>query len=145
VSDTGSPEPLVETCYHAINTQDEYIQLSRLIDLLTWAPSCLVYPNCHNSALNYNLYLLNSSKVIQEKISGSGRTELSTFVVRVTHFTDLEIRKLHLSNFLNIFRHLIIIYRDVPKVSDHCNFLLYISCKTTFFKSIIPKSTLVRF
>ena len=99
MSDTGSPEPLVETCYHAINTQDEYIQLSRLIDLLTWAPSCLVYPNCHNSALNYNLYLLNSSKVIQEKISGSGRTELSTFVVRDTHFTDLEIRKLHFSTF----------------------------------------------
>jgi hypothetical protein len=37
--------------------------------------------------------------VIKEKISGSGRTELSTFVVRVTHFTDLEIRKLHFSTF----------------------------------------------
>jgi hypothetical protein len=37
------------------------------------------------------------------------------------------------------------IYRDVPKVFDHCDFLLYISCKTTFFKNIIPKSTLVRF
>ena len=34
---------IFETFYHAINTQDEYIQLSRLIDLLTWAPSCLVY------------------------------------------------------------------------------------------------------
>ena len=30
---------IFETFYHAINTQDEYIQLSRLIDLLTWAPS----------------------------------------------------------------------------------------------------------
>ena len=30
--------------------QDEYIQLSRLIDL------CLIYSNCHNSALNYNIY-----------------------------------------------------------------------------------------
>ena len=56
---------IFETFYHAINTQDEYIQLSRLIDLLTWAPSCLVYSNCHNSALNNNLYLLNSSKVTQ--------------------------------------------------------------------------------
>jgi len=37
--------------------------------------------------------------VIKEKISGSGRTELSTFVIRVTHFIDLEIRKLHLSTF----------------------------------------------
>jgi hypothetical protein len=37
--------------------------------------------------------------VIKEKISGSGRTELSTFVVRVTHLTVLEIRKLHLSTF----------------------------------------------
>ena len=36
-------------------------------------------------------------------------------------------------------------YRDVPKVSGHCDFLLYISCKTTFFKNIIPKSTLFRF
>ena len=36
-------------------------------------------------------------------------------------------------------------YRDVPKVLGHCDFLLYISCKTTFFKNIIPKSTLVRF
>ena len=111
---------IFETFYHAINTQDEYIQLSRLIDLLTWAPSCLVYSNCHNSALNYNIYLLNSSKVkkicinrnyydlyvlsarfsnknlvIKEKIS----VQLSTFVVRVTHFTDLEIRKLHFSTF----------------------------------------------
>ena len=34
-------------------------------------------------------------------------------------------------------------YRDVPKVSGHCDFLLYISYKTTFFKNIIPKSTLV--
>ena len=32
-------------------------------------------------------------------------------------------------------------YRDVPKVFGHCDFLLYISCKTTFFKNIIPKST----
>ena len=32
----------------------------------------------------------NKNLVIKEKISGSGRTELSTFVVRVTHFTDLE-------------------------------------------------------
>jgi hypothetical protein len=30
----------------------------------------------------------------------------------------------------------------VPKVFGHCDFLLYISCKTTFFKNIIPKSTL---
>ena len=38
-------------------------------------------------------------------------------------------------------------YRDVPKVFGHCDFLLYISCKTTFFKNIviIPKSTLVDF
>ena len=36
-------------------------------------------------------------------------------------------------------------YRDVQKVFGHCNFLLYISYKTTFFKNIIPKSTLVRF
>ena len=36
-------------------------------------------------------------------------------------------------------------YRDVPKVFGHCDFLLYISCKTTFFKNIIPKSALVRF
>ena len=36
-----------KTFYHAINTQDEYIQLSRLIDLLTWAPSCFVFFNCH--------------------------------------------------------------------------------------------------
>ena len=37
------------------------------------------------------------------------------------------------------------IYRDVQKVFSHCNFLLYISYRTTFFKNIIPKSTLVRF
>ena len=36
-------------------------------------------------------------------------------------------------------------YRDVPKVFGHCNFLLYISYKTTIFESIIPKSILVRF
>jgi hypothetical protein len=36
-------------------------------------------------------------------------------------------------------------YIDVPKVSGHCDFLLYISCKTTFFKNIIPKSTLFRY
>jgi hypothetical protein len=41
----------------------------------------------------------NKNLVIKETISGSGRTELSTFVVRVTHFTDLEIRKLHLLTF----------------------------------------------
>jgi hypothetical protein len=29
-------------------------------------------------------------------------------------------------------------YRDVPKVFGHCNFLLYISYKTTIFQSIIP-------
>jgi hypothetical protein len=29
-------------------------------------------------------------------------------------------------------------YRDVPKVFGHWDFLLYISCKTTFFKNIIP-------
>jgi hypothetical protein len=40
-----------------------FIQLSRLIDLLTWTPSYLVYSNWHDSALNYNIYLLNSSKV----------------------------------------------------------------------------------
>jgi hypothetical protein len=34
-------------------------------------------------------------------------------------------------------------YRDVPKVSGHCNFLLYISYKTTIFENIIPKSILV--
>ena len=34
-------------------------------------------------------------------------------------------------------------YRDVPKVFGHCNFLLYISYKTTIFESIIPKSSLV--
>jgi hypothetical protein len=54
---------IFKTFYHAINTQDEYIKLSRLIDLLIWAPTCLVYSSCHNSALNYNIYLLNSSKV----------------------------------------------------------------------------------
>jgi hypothetical protein len=60
----GSSVIIFETFYHAIiNTQDEYIQLSRLIDLLTWAPSCLVYSNCHNSALNYNIHLSNYSKV----------------------------------------------------------------------------------
>ena len=55
----------------------------------------------------YDLYVLsekntrfsNKNLVIKEKISGSGRTEFYTFVVRVTHFTDLEIRKLHLSTF----------------------------------------------
>jgi hypothetical protein len=31
------------------------------------------------------------------------------------------------------------------KYSDKMIFLLYIPCKTTFFKNIIPKSTLVRF
>ena len=35
----------------------------------------------------------------------------------------------------------VLLYRDVPKVFGHCDFLLYISCKTTFFKNIIPKST----
>jgi hypothetical protein len=39
----------------------------------------------------------------------------------------------------------VLLYWDVPKVFGHCDFLLYISCKTTFFKNIIPKSTLVRF
>ena len=38
-----------------------------------------------------------------------------------------------------------ITYRDVPKVFSHCNFLLYISYKTTIFENIIPKSILVRF
>ena len=57
---------IFKTFYHAINTQDEYIQLSRLIALLTWVPSCFVYSkasNCYDSALNYNIYWLNSSKV----------------------------------------------------------------------------------
>ena len=52
----------------------------------------------------------NKNLVLKEKISGSGRTELSTFVLRVTHFTDLDIRKTAPLNFLNMFRHLIIIY-----------------------------------
>jgi hypothetical protein len=43
-----------------------------------------------------NTRFSNKNLVIKEKISGSERTELSTLVVRVTHFTDLE-------NFLNIF------------------------------------------
>ena len=30
-------------------------------------------------------------------------------------------------------------YRDMPKVFGHCNFLLYISYKTTIFENIIPK------
>jgi hypothetical protein len=34
----------------------------------------------------------------------------------------------------------VLLYRDVPKVFGHCDFLLYISCKTTFFKNIIPMS-----
>ena len=34
-----------------------------------------------------NTWFSNKNLVIKEKISGSGRTELSTFVVRVTHFT----------------------------------------------------------
>jgi hypothetical protein len=51
----------------------------------------------------------NKNLVIKEKISGSGRTELSTFVVRVTHFTDLESENCTFQ-LLNIFRHLIIIY-----------------------------------
>jgi hypothetical protein len=51
-----------------------------------------------------NLLLLISSLIlrcfsIKEKISGSGRTELSIFVVWVAHFTDLEIKKLHFSTF----------------------------------------------
>jgi hypothetical protein len=49
---------IFETFYHAINTQDECIQLSRLIALLTWAPSCFVYSkasNCHDSALLFHL------------------------------------------------------------------------------------------
>jgi hypothetical protein len=37
------------------------------------------------------------------------------------------------------------VHRDVPKVFGHCNFLLYISYKTTIFENIIPKSILVRF
>jgi hypothetical protein len=36
-------------------------------------------------------------------------------------------------------------YRDVPKLFGHCNYLLYISYKTTIFENIIPKSILVRF
>jgi hypothetical protein len=36
-------------------------------------------------------------------------------------------------------------YRDMPKVFGYCNFLLYISYKTTIFQNIIPKSILVRF
>ena len=36
-------------------------------------------------------------------------------------------------------------YRVMPKVSGHYNFLLYISYKTTIFENIIPKSILVRF
>ena len=38
-----------------------------------------------------------------------------------------------------------IFYRDVPKVFSHCNYLLYISYKTTIFENIIPKSILVQF
>ena len=30
-------------------------------------------------------------------------------------------------------------YRDVPKAFGHCDFLLYISCKTTFFKKHYSK------
>ena len=40
---------------------------------------------------------------------------------------------------------MIITYRDVQKLFGHCNFLLYISYKTTIFQNIIPKSILVRF
>ena len=36
-------------------------------------------------------------------------------------------------------------YWAVKKVFVHCNFLLYISYKTTIFQNIIPKSILVRF
>ena len=34
-------------------------------------------------------------------------------------------------------------YRDVPKVFGHCDFLLYISCKTTFFLKTLFQSRLL--
>ena len=42
-------------------------------------------------------------------------------------------------------QNIVYIVRDVQKVFGHCNFLLYISYKTTIFQNIIPKSILVRF
>ena len=50
------------------------------------------------------------------------------------------------NNFMkNEFQIFPVIARDVQKVFGHCNFLLYISYKTTIFQNIIPKSILVRF
>jgi hypothetical protein len=68
---------IFETFYHAINTQDEYIQLSKLIYLLTWAPSCLVYSNCHNSALN------SSSSSISEQTPLGALSYGSAWTVRI--------------------------------------------------------------
>ena len=36
-------------------------------------------------------------------------------------------------------------YRDVPKVFGHCDFLLYISCKTTFLKTLFQSRLLFDF
>ena len=113
-------------------TQVPMIQLSRLIDLLT---SCLVYSNCHNSALNYNIYWFNSSKV-KKKCINRNYYDLYVLIVKIHGFpiqiSRKEFRfgknrviylygsgytfyrpwnqKTAFFNFLNIFRHLIIIY-----------------------------------
>jgi hypothetical protein len=76
---------------------DLVTEMSQTGNLLLLISSLIL--RCFAKTFSFIVYFY----ILKEKISGSGRTELSTFVVRVTHFTDLE-------NFLNIFRHLIIIY-----------------------------------
>ena len=87
--------------------------------------------NCKMSYIKYHCAIIPLCNLVVNVLSKKSWTLYIIcliFVQRICH--------IHMYN---------ISYSDMPKVFGHCDFLLYISCKTTFLKNIIPKSTLVRF
>ena len=77
---------------------------------------------------------------------------VNTHSVVVLHSTKSKLRSCEVpfSNTIiirgsNKIMHKFLTYSLWSKVFGQNDFLLYVSCKTTFFKNIIPKSTLVRY
>ena len=80
-----------------------------------------------------------------------GETDSLSATSDLIYFSTLDSWKFNYIQWRNIVIHCYLynihnnISRDVQKVFGHCNFLLYISYKTTIFQNIITKSILVRF
>ena len=80
-----------------------------------------------------------------------GETDSLSATSDLIYFSTLDSWKFNYIQWRNIVIHCYLynihynISRDVQKVFGHCNFLLYISYKTTISQNIITKSILVRF